>query len=224
MKFPTRGDIILDKFFCNLKNTYVTEKLSPLKNSDHAMIYMKPIYKKKARIKLKPRKVKLLDKDGLECVRVCFSETNWEIFKTSCEDLNDLSDTISCYINFCTNLFTKTKTVKQFSNNHPWITKNVKSLIRERHRLYKKDSKYLSYQEKCRELNRAIRQAKLDYKTEIEENLKREAKISWNNIKIYILMLLILMIYTLYIFDIVAWQLRRYVTIGYSPINVVKSF
>ncbi|KAK7488811.1 hypothetical protein BaRGS_00019946, partial [Batillaria attramentaria] len=41
-------------------------------------------------------------------------------------DLDELADTVGCYIDFCTDLCVPSKTVKVFSNNKPWVTKNIK--------------------------------------------------------------------------------------------------
>ena len=179
----TRGQNILDKFFCNIKNCYMVEKLHPLRNSDHSMLYMKPTYQKKIRrIKIKPKKVNYLDKDSIENLRICFQETNWDIFKTAAGNVNEVSDVISCYIKFCTELHTKTKIVRKFPNNHPWISKDLMKLIREKHRLFGKEPRE-AYLEKCKEVNVAIKNAKISYKNSIEDKLKCQPKISWQGIK-----------------------------------------
>ena len=48
------------------------------------------------------------------------------------ERVNEATDVISSYINFCEDMLIPTKMVKIFPNNKPWITKALKKTINEK--------------------------------------------------------------------------------------------
>jgi hypothetical protein len=49
----------------------------------------------------------------------CFDCTLWEVFEDSSSDLDELTDVISDYVNFCVESVVPTKTCKFFPNNKP---------------------------------------------------------------------------------------------------------
>ena len=107
----------------------------------------------------------------------CFEQTDWNVFIDSSTDLNELTDTISAYIHFCEDAIIPSKRVKCFSNNKPWITKEIKGIINRKRGVYGRGNKEeLKVVQK--ELNRAIKKEKQIYKEKIEDhftdnNMKR---------------------------------------------------
>lgn len=56
---------------------------------------------------------------ALDCI-------DWDVFVNANPNLNSLTETVTDYINFCTDIALPSKQVKIFPNNKPWITKSVK--------------------------------------------------------------------------------------------------
>ncbi len=54
---------------------------------------------------------------SLEC-------TDWDMFVEASSSLDELTDTISAYVNFCTDISIPVKHIIVFANNKPWITKS----------------------------------------------------------------------------------------------------
>ena len=80
---PTREGNTLDKFLCNIKNSYKSSPLPNLGRSDHTMTYLLPIYKTK--LKSFPTKkctFKVWDDNSCEMLCGCFECNDWDIFFT----------------------------------------------------------------------------------------------------------------------------------------------
>jgi hypothetical protein len=98
----TRNDSKLDLCFANVKAAYRSVKGLPLANSDHNVIYLQPIYiRKLEHQKLVRLSVKSYDNNSLETLKTCFDVTDWEIFIENSLHIDELTETVTDYINFC---------------------------------------------------------------------------------------------------------------------------
>ena len=81
------------------------------------------------------------------------------------ESVNESTDVISSYINFCEDMLIPTKMAKTFHNNKPWITKALKKTINEKTIAFqsKQDRKVIQ-----KRLNKQISDAKRAYKEKAE--------------------------------------------------------
>jgi hypothetical protein len=130
---PTRYDQILDNFYCNAKNAYRSQQGHPLSNSDHYMIYMQPTYATKL-LRNKPTTIcqRIYSRENLLQLNDCFELTDWNIFTDNSVDLDILMETVTGYINFCTDLVIPSKQIKIYGNNNPWMTSALKKLLIEK--------------------------------------------------------------------------------------------
>ena len=55
--------------------------------------------------------------------------TDWDVFVDSSSDINELTESVCGYTDFCVECTIPQKTVKMFPNNKPWITKRIKGII-----------------------------------------------------------------------------------------------
>lgn len=180
---PTRGDRTLDLIFCNIKSAYRTIRRPPLGNSDHNMIFCMPTYVQKLKVeKWKKIEIKQWSDESIDNLKACFDCTDWNALIDESCDLDYNVDVVSCYINFCTDLNVPTKSVKVFSNNKPWITKDVKVVINKKKRALSCDR--VSLKEVQKDLNEKISSAKHLYKQKIEGLFKsRHTKDAWKGLK-----------------------------------------
>ena len=101
----TRNDVLLDEFFCNTKDAYRSIKEPLLKNSDHNMVHMKPIYRRKiTRTKPTEKNIAQITDESLEILNASFDITDWDMFIESAENIDELVDTVTDIINFNTAL------------------------------------------------------------------------------------------------------------------------
>ena len=180
----TRGDRTLDKFYCNVKGAYKCKPLPKLGNSDHLMVHLLPLYRPKLKTLPVVRKtVNIWDESSCESLRGCFECTDWNVFYESCDNLDDLNDVISEYVRFCESMCIKTKTIKCFPNNKPWVTKEVKYAINEKKRAFgekdevkKRTSQY--------QLEKKIKEGRESYKEKMKKSFEcNDMKDVWNRMK-----------------------------------------
>ena len=106
------------------------------------------------------------------------------MFIEAASSLDELTDTISAYVNFCTDISIPVKHIKVFANNKPWITKNVKEIINRKKCIFGKGSAE-ELKGVNRELKRVIKQEKAKYKNKVEENFTgNNMKRVWHGMKL----------------------------------------
>ena len=119
---PTRGNNILDKMYCNIRNSYRSYQKSKLGNSDHNMVLLAPTYKQI--LKREPREsisIRNWSTEHMIGLQGCFDCTDWDVLYDEDDDINVNVDVFNSYINFCTDMIVPTKEVIIYPNNKPWI-------------------------------------------------------------------------------------------------------
>ena len=166
----TRGDARLDLCYSNVKDAYKCRPLPQLGRSDHDMLLLSPKYRPLVQ-RQRPQKITIKqwnDDNAVDELQAALESTDWDMFIEANPELNDLTDTIGCYINFCVECIIPQKTVKVFPNNKPWITKAVKDVINKKKQVFGQgDKSKLKVVQK--ELDRIIKIEKEKYRTKIEQ-------------------------------------------------------
>ena len=127
----TRNDKTIDLCYCNIKNAYKSVPKPPLGSSDHNIVQLLPAYKQLLKTgTVEEKTVTLWNDEGIEQLRGCFECTNWDCFYDSCSSLSELTDTVTEYMNFCMNMILPKKIVKIYPNEKPWMTKEVRLLLK----------------------------------------------------------------------------------------------
>lgn len=62
----------------------------------------------------------------------CLETTNWEALCSHGEDIDNLTNCFTGYINFCVDINVPLKSIHYFPKNKPWATKDIKVLLNER--------------------------------------------------------------------------------------------
>ena len=115
-------------------------------------------------------------------LRACFDCTCWDVLYDECCDLDTNVDVCTSYINFCTDMLIPSKSVTIFSNNKPWVTKEVKEVINRKKRSLSNNRVELKAIQN--ELNCKIREAKTNYKDKIEALFRStNCKDAWKGLK-----------------------------------------
>ena len=166
---PTRRDKILDLCYGSIKNAYKSVSLPPLGSADHNCVHLLPIYKtalKKERVQT--RDVKVWTEDSTLCLQECFDCTDWDTFKNTCDDLDELTDVCCSYAVFCKDMIIPSKTVKMYPNNKPWVTSAVKGGLVKKRLAFQQGS-LADQHAASRELKTEISKAKNAYKSKMED-------------------------------------------------------
>ncbi|KAI3355093.1 hypothetical protein L3Q82_017866 [Scortum barcoo] len=83
------------------------------------------------------RTVKKWSEEAEEALKDCFNTTLWDVFSDAHgEDIDSLTHCLTDYINFCVENTVPTRTVRSFSNSKPWITPDIKALLKEKRRAF----------------------------------------------------------------------------------------
>ncbi len=127
--------------------------------------------------------VPVWSEDSIQELKGCFECTDWELFKSVCTDLDDLTETVTNYIVFCEDLVIKKKLRIVFPNNKPWITKHVKNAVNLRN-IYYKQGDSIRYREAHKLVRNEVRLAKLRYKEKVENMfISGESHLAWDGVK-----------------------------------------
>ncbi len=160
---PTRDSNILDHCYTAIKDAYHSVPRAALGLSDHCLVHLIPTYRQKLKF-AKPvlRTVKRWTNEAEQDLKACFDLTDWIVFEAAATDLDDFTETVTSYINFCEDMYIPTKTHLTYNNNKPWFTAKLRQLRQAKEDAYRKGDKVLYKQAKYT-LEKEIRVAKRNY-------------------------------------------------------------
>jgi hypothetical protein len=104
------------------------------------------------------------------------------VFENSSADLDELVDIVTDYINFCCDCCVPEKVV-QVHSNKPWITKDLRTKIKAKHKLLKAGDREALHTAQ-QELNVAIAEGKEAYKQKLESYFtSSDSRAGWQGLK-----------------------------------------
>ncbi len=74
--------------------------------------------------------------NSVEQLQDCFDDMDWDLFFNTGKDMNDITDTISAYIQFCEKNMIGTKTVRIFPKYKTWVSKDFKRCLNDKKRAF----------------------------------------------------------------------------------------
>lgn len=117
-------------------------------------------------------------------LRDCFSCTDWSVLlDPHGQNIEEATQCLTDYINFCTDIAVPAKEVRCFANNKPWITGEVKAVLNRKKRAFRnKDTGEIKIVQK--ELKICSWEAKKAYKNRLEGKLRlNNIKQVWDGMK-----------------------------------------
>ena len=180
----TRKGNTLDQCYSTIANAYRAVPRAPIGFSDHASVLLLPIY----RCKLKTEKPRLLtvkswDSDSVQALQGCLECTNWEVFKNAGLDLDEYTDTVTSYVQFCEELCISTRTRRMYPNDKPWFSGILKAKVRAKQAAYRSGDP-VTYKRAKYDLQRAIRGSKIEYRKKLEKKfLSGDARAVWQGMQ-----------------------------------------
>ena len=178
----TRLNKTLDRCFGNIKDAFAAFSRPALGRSDHVVLHLVPKYRQL--LKTDKPSIKTISDwsyNSSESLKACFESTDWDVFFDANLAPDELTDTVSSYVQWCKDLYINDKSIKIFPNNKPWITKELKGVLNE-----KKIAHMNNDVNKTKELSKIFRsklsKAKLDYKNKVEQKLIYDARSAWQGL------------------------------------------
>lgn len=180
----TRKGKILDQCYGSIKGAYKSVPLPPLGSADHNCVHLIPVYRTcLQRAKVETRQVKVWSEEATLALQGCLDCTLWEEFVHSSQDIDELTEVVSSWVAYCEETVIPKKVVKIYPNNKPWVSKQLKDLLKKKKSAFKeKNSQELYIVQK--EIKREIKRAKWDYKLKVEHKLSQNLLGSaWDSVK-----------------------------------------
>lgn len=169
VKCSTRGENTLDHVYSNIKHAYRATPLPHLGQSDHLSLLLSPAYTPLRRSATPTTKtVTIWPDDALSKLQDCFRQTDWDLFEH--QELETFTGTVLDYIKFCIGNVTVDKNIRVFPNQKPWMTNQVRILLRARDAAFRSGDRAL-YRAARANLKSGIKEAKADHKRSIESHL-----------------------------------------------------
>ncbi|KAK3517059.1 hypothetical protein QTP86_019583, partial [Hemibagrus guttatus] len=102
IKCPTREGNILDHCYTTISGAYCAVPRAALGQSDHIMVHLIPAYRQKLKL-CKPvvRTSKKWTSEAVGELQGCLDCTDWDVFRSTTNSLDEFTDTVSSYIYFC---------------------------------------------------------------------------------------------------------------------------
>ncbi|PIK44860.1 hypothetical protein BSL78_18283 [Apostichopus japonicus] len=103
--FP-RSNTILDAVYVKGWSYFTAKKMHPIATSDHFSVLIMPRYTERYREVQKIPRPKERDtrKSNVDNLRVMLDSTDWRVFTDTCDTLDELTQVVSSYINFTTDI------------------------------------------------------------------------------------------------------------------------
>ncbi|XP_072042942.1 uncharacterized protein [Amphiura filiformis] len=175
---PTRNDAILDLIITNLQKYYGTPIVSsPIGKSDHNTVYWSPVgYSKNG--KSHKRTVRPLRKQSVHEFGRWITKHSWtEVLNATSPA--DKANAFYATVQEAIDLHFPSKVIKLHSEDKPWITPEIKNLIRKRQVAFAEKKMFL-WRFLRNKVSRAIDQAKKFYYNDRIQNLKSSDPSGWH--------------------------------------------
>ncbi len=166
----TRGDRVLDHCYSPFRDAYKSLPRPPFGKSDHSSVLLLPAYRQKLKREAPAlRTIQCWSDQSDAILQDCFDHVDWDMFRAaSDDDIEEYSDSVTCFIRKCIEDVIPTKTIRIYPNQKPWINSDVRAALSARTSAFKSgntdDRKQASY-----DLRRSIKAAKRQYKNKVEE-------------------------------------------------------
>ena len=105
----------------------------------------------------------------MEDLRACLDCTDWDMFMTASNSLDELTEAVTSYISFCEDCCIPTRTRVSYNNDKPWFTAKLRRLRLDKEDAFRSGDKD-RFKESKNRFSKAVREAKRLY----SERLKRQ--------------------------------------------------
>ncbi|XP_076849711.1 uncharacterized protein LOC143497938 [Brachyhypopomus gauderio] len=175
--FATRGANTLDLVYTNIPSAYRAEQRSHLAFSDRMCVWLTPAYTPLAR-RSRPvqKQVRTWPAGAVSALQDCFERTVWDMFREAATEgdtvnLEEYTASVTGYISKCIDDVTVSRTITIHPNQKPWMTAEVRVLLRTRHSAFKAGDKAALRTARAK-LSRAIRESKRAHAQRIHSHFK----------------------------------------------------
>ncbi len=156
-----------------MKNAYKAEPRPHLRYSDHISVMLIPAFRPVLRL-LRLKADHGMPDNATSALQDCFQDTDWNMFKeadtyNNHTDLQEYTETVTAYIKNCIDDVTVTKTITTRANRKPWMTAEIRGLLKTREEALRSGDKAALKTARAN-LSCGIKNAKQSYPQKIYNN------------------------------------------------------
>ncbi|KAK3510918.1 hypothetical protein QTP70_025540 [Hemibagrus guttatus] len=184
--FATRGMNTLDLVYTNIPGVYRAEPCPHLGYSDHVSFMLIPAYRPLIRCS---KQVKTWPAGAISALQDCFECTDWNMFRevaTNGDSINleEYTTSVTSHIGKCIDDVTVSKTITTHSSQKPWMTAEVRALLKSRDSAFRAGDKAALRTARAK-LSRAIRELKRTHAQRIHGHFQdsRDSQRMWQGIQ-----------------------------------------
>ena len=185
IKCPTREENILDHCYTTVSRAYHAVPRAALGLSDHVMVHLIPAYRQKLKL-CKPvvRTSKQWTSEAVEDLQACLDCTDWEVFRTASNSLDEYTEAVTSYISFCEDSCVPSRTRVSYNNDKPWFTVKLKKLRLEKDEAFRSGNRD-GYVESKYRFRKEVRDAKRVYSKKLEHQFSANDSASvWKGLRL----------------------------------------
>ncbi len=190
VNFATRGNNTLDFVYTTVKNAYKAVPRPHLGYSDHISVMLIPAYRPLLKLAKPVQKlITIWPENATSTLQDCFQCTDWNMFKEAATynnhtDLQEYTETVTAYIKKCMDDVTVTKTITTRANQKPWMTAEVRGLLKTRDEAFRSGDKAALKTARAN-LSCGIKNAKRSHAQKINNNFtdSRDTRSLWQAIQ-----------------------------------------
>ncbi len=190
VNFATRGNNTLDYVYTTENNAYKSVPRPHLGHSDHISVMLIPEYRPLLKLAKPVQKlITIWPDDATSTLQDCFQCTDWNIFKEAATynnhtDLQEYTEIVTAYIKKCIDDVTVTKTITTRANQKPWMTAEVRGLLKTRDEAFRSGDKAALKTARAN-LSGGIKNAKRSYAQNINNHFtdRRDTRSLWQAIQ-----------------------------------------
>ena len=129
------------------------------------------------------RSIRKCSDDADATLQDCFASTDWNMFRDSCNGIEEYTTSVTGFINKCIDDIVPTVTVHTYPYQKPWITGSIE--LKSRAAAFKeRETKPNVFKKSHYALRRTIKQAKRQYRIKVEAyNTGSDARRMWQDLK-----------------------------------------
>ncbi|KAG7494291.1 hypothetical protein JOB18_027592 [Solea senegalensis] len=142
IKCPTREENILDHCYTTVRDAYHAVPRAALGLSDHIMVHLIPAYRQKLKL-CKPvvRTSKKWTSEAVEDLQACLDSTDWDVFRTATNSLDEYTEAVTSYISFCEDCCVPSCTRVSYNNDKPWFSAKLRRLRLDKEEAFRSGDK-----------------------------------------------------------------------------------
>ncbi|KAK3561311.1 hypothetical protein QTP86_030608, partial [Hemibagrus guttatus] len=184
IKCPTREGNVLDHCYTTISGAYRAVPRAALGQSDHIMVHLIPAYRQKLKL-CKPvvRTSKKWTSEAVGELQGCLDCTDWDVFRSTTNSLDEYTDTVSSYIYFCEDSIIPTCTRVSYNNDKPWFTAKLRRLRSEKEAAFRSGDRG-KYKEAKYRFSKEVRKAKTEHGERMQQQFQTNDSASvWKGLK-----------------------------------------